>query len=459
MVLPVQQFPILTPGQMNPFHQALSAGMENYEKTVKNAYLADQLKAKIASQSTYANLMGPQYIASLLKNPDVVASMKHPEKDLETVENAGMAATVGATGQQGNTQGGGSSLLSNLGDWMHRKIFGDQQAAQQQQAQQVQQQNAQQQAPTGKPVGPTMRAGSEGTATDAWVEQKSREAAASTAGYDDNNPTGNQQQQTAVAPPAGPANNEQELNAQINAPYDKTGMDYAVDTSSKEAGYGPKKKTWAEKAGENAGVIEEGKKMGDIRATAVDDLSKQYTSLVGLRDTYDSLQKILTSPVLEHIKQLPITGRHEIGWYSKNGTAEERNMATKLISSSRSLVSAAAPLFKGQFTNKDLQLLLETKVDEGDSIDGMKGKYESGKALVELNMKRALKSQELITNYHMNPAKAYQIADRMYKGDTIRAQVHNEVYPSVKVSRMVNGKKESKTVSRAEARRMGVSNV
>jgi hypothetical protein len=49
MQLPVQQFPILTPGQMNPYNQAVQSGLEAYTKNIQAAYAKPEIESKISS--------------------------------------------------------------------------------------------------------------------------------------------------------------------------------------------------------------------------------------------------------------------------------------------------------------------------------------------------------------------------------------------------------------------------
>jgi hypothetical protein len=90
-----RDFPILTPGQMNPFHQALQQGLETYRGITQAQYEPLKLQADAASKLTYAQLMGPQYLAKLLGNKDIAANIPDDQKAqiLGNLTRAGLNAS------------------------------------------------------------------------------------------------------------------------------------------------------------------------------------------------------------------------------------------------------------------------------------------------------------------------------------------------------------------------------
>jgi hypothetical protein len=70
-----RDFPVLTPGQMNPFNQAFPAAMQAYGDIQRNAYLPSQLQADILSKSAYATYAPYSYIIKGLTDPMILANM------------------------------------------------------------------------------------------------------------------------------------------------------------------------------------------------------------------------------------------------------------------------------------------------------------------------------------------------------------------------------------------------
>ncbi len=119
MQLPVQQFPILSPGQMNPFHQALQSGMENYQNNMKTAYMPYAMQAEIGAKQAYANNYGRQMAAQVLSTPGAIASMGNEQvQALLNMMNTSTAGSqrplVGLPGE-GNGPGFFNGMKSFLG--------------------------------------------------------------------------------------------------------------------------------------------------------------------------------------------------------------------------------------------------------------------------------------------------------------------------------------------------------
>lgn len=118
MQLPVEQFPVLGPGQMNPYHQALQTGLEGYQNNMKTAYMPYALQADIASKQAYAQNLSRQIASTVLSNPMTVASMMGTDAGKAQMANLIQQITSGPsqigtplpgqdTGQVAN-QGGGA---------------------------------------------------------------------------------------------------------------------------------------------------------------------------------------------------------------------------------------------------------------------------------------------------------------------------------------------------------------
>lgn len=73
MQLPVEQFPILQPGQMNPYNQAFQSGLGTYQNIMQNAYYPLTQSADIASKQAYAQYLPNQIASSILSNPYALA--------------------------------------------------------------------------------------------------------------------------------------------------------------------------------------------------------------------------------------------------------------------------------------------------------------------------------------------------------------------------------------------------
>jgi hypothetical protein len=111
MQLPVQSFPILQPGQMNPFHQALQTGLANYNQNMQSAYAPLKMQSEIAAKQAYADNYQKQIIATALSNPDAIAlygmdGVKKMAAQLQAMSQSGSVPTPG--GKQDGSPGEGA---------------------------------------------------------------------------------------------------------------------------------------------------------------------------------------------------------------------------------------------------------------------------------------------------------------------------------------------------------------
>lgn len=110
--LPQRDFPILTPGQMNPYHQALSGGLDTYQKMVQSSMMPQQLQAEIGAKNAYSQNIGRQIAATVLSNPMAIATMSNEQRNALVNQLTSNAQTSGKS--PGNTASPLSSLWNNL---------------------------------------------------------------------------------------------------------------------------------------------------------------------------------------------------------------------------------------------------------------------------------------------------------------------------------------------------------
>lgn len=138
--VPVQQFPILTPGQMSPYLQAFTSGLGAYQDITKSAYLPMQEQAGIASKAAEAAYAPYKYMSAILSNPLAVASMSDDQRKMLLGQFANVPANPmqALNGWFGNNQPG---PLSRFANWLSGSS-GNQAGASQSDASNVQQMQA-----------------------------------------------------------------------------------------------------------------------------------------------------------------------------------------------------------------------------------------------------------------------------------------------------------------------------
>jgi hypothetical protein len=405
MQFPVQQFPVATPGQMNPFNQAIQSGLDTYSKVTKAKYLPETLKADIASKMTYSNLMGPQFIAKLMGNPNLLDNIPEDQKlpYLQKLLQSGMGQAglgQGGMGQAGNPNPGSqqNNQQESWADKLRNMFAGG-----------GQQQNAPQQNASQGPMG--------------------------------NTPAQNQydnSQQNAQNQPM-PQQNAPQQNPRYQAPSNE---------------FAQPKKTFSENTGYEQGVREEGKESGKFRAQDIKDLGETVKNATNQQDTYNNISKIITSPVFENMRRTPLAGKQELAYFSKEGTKQQQQMVGSFYTLTQDAIAKASRTFAGQFRKGEQQLLEQMKVGPADTVDTAKGKLQSLMTMNKILMDRSRLTANIMEKQHVNMATATDMANRQLNVDKIEKDMFGQLNPNVTIKNSKTG--EVLTVSIDEARKRGM---
>ncbi len=179
-----------------------------------------------------------------------------------------------------------------------------------------------------------------------------------------------------------------------------------------------------------AGLSEKQKQFTKLDAKKVSDLEDIVLGNANKMDTFNELNGILGSPLFEQMRQNPITGRHELGWYSKFGTPEQQDMVGKAQTYMGNIIKDSARDFAGQFRVGEQALLNGMKPNQDDSIDVMKGKAEALTYLTTMMTKRAELEADMIRNQNMSPLAAKIAADKMLNPKAIKDEIHTILHPA-----------------------------
>jgi hypothetical protein len=424
---------------------------------VKAQYAPLTTQAEAASKLAYANLMGPQFLAKIMGNDSALANMSEDQKKaaLQKIYQAGSGQGTGLNAfnqmhgaGQGLPTGVGQPSTNSLSGWFANTLknaFGHNQLGQGQntfaspaQQQPMPQQQTPQQIPqSGEPqVGDAVY----GEGGNPEFEQAFAEWLQSPEG------------KSEVA--KGEAANIPDEKEVIEWKRNKDGNVNAMEmTLTKPAS----QKTYAEKTGNYKGIVQEGSEMGKIRAKDIENLNNSVFNAETNQATLDEVSDILASPTFEKIRQVPLAGHHELSYYAREGTPEEQQMVGKYYTLTGNLIKDASRDFAGQFRKGEQQLLNGMKPGPSDTVDSAKGKTETLSVLNKMLAARSRLTSKIMAQNHVNKLEAMEEADRQVNGSQIRREVHDRLNPTVTIRNRKTG--EEKTISAAEARKLGVPNV
>ncbi len=405
---------------LNIGHGALVDALENYQKSLELSYYPLKTTAKAASELTYSNLMGPQFMAKLFGVPGVQENIPDPQKraELERLIEA----------SHGNP----------LSNWIYNNILHKLSNPQQSQPAAA--------TPTPPPT----------PAPQPQPDERAVVAERPVSG-------GDQQKYKMVA---GDGSADAPTGIMVPVPIPPTTAAQPAATAVPPGQYGnapaetaPAANTsWTENIANASLVKEQGKKQGEINAVNRGDLEntayKGYFSLANLKH----LGQIITSPVFQNIRQMPYGGNLELLYYGRQGTPQEQKMVGDFISGTNNIIKESSRDFQGQFRKGEQELLERMKIEPTDTIDMAKGKLENLTTMQTLFNKRAERTAELMAEpkTHYSLLQASKIAEKEINANKIREKVYDSLHPTITVARTVNGKVEKKTVPIAEAKRMGV---
>lgn len=369
-------------GPGGPLLTSMNALNDYRINAAKARYAPLSLQAKALSEAAYSNLLGPQYLAKFMGNDSILANLTDDQKNaiLSRVTNAGIGQSNANNAlSQGFNQPSGNSLLNLLHD-KFMNAFGGQGSQQ----------------PTSPPSQPPMQP----------MQSQQSQQSQQTPQMSDN---------SAVMNNPGAS-----LQDQQNMGNMRPGDNYTVQGNPS---------TFAENIGKYKGVVGEGQESGKIRAQDIKDLNDTYFNAQTKQSTLDDINNMIGSPEIREIRQLPLAGRHEMGYYAKLGTPEQQQLVGRLYAQMGNVVKDSAGDFKGQFRSGEQQLLNGMKPNPGDTVDTMIGKTESLSVMNKMLMERTRLTSELMSRNHINKLQAQEEADKRLNGNAIRRQVHNTLNP------------------------------
>ena len=383
-------------GGMNAYNNALQEARMN---AVKAQYAPLTVQSEAASKLAYANLMGPQFLAKLMGNPDVVANSQQLQ-DPETMKRlyqAGMGAGTGnammnmpGMGQQQDNMSPLHNIINSI-----RSAFGFGVPQQQQSGQQ--------------PMNAMLQ-------NNPMLSQQDRIALS------------NQQpgQSYQVQGNPGPGDNS-------GYAYDKNGRNIKASPQevSEIANNGNQRpRTYAENAGNYAGIKAEGQELGKARAVDIADIGKQQQALSESGVILDRLIKTTQDPEFQKMRdKIPYFQDKQLWYLSKNGTPQQQKMIGDLISTAQAFKASTVNSFKGKALEKEFNLADKIKIDENDTMGVIQGKLASLKTLKDIAETKNDKILELMSDGHMNLGKAIRTAGKMVDTSSIEKHVDNLLSP------------------------------
>lgn len=422
------------PGGMRGIQNALNKGeIENEIKRIEAQYAPLTAQANAKSKMAYANLMEPQYLAKLMGNEHVVANLdqNQREKALDFLYRAGSGQ---GTGNQMLAQPGGTpgmNTLFNPPPYRSNSLSGmlfDVLGSLLSKGQGQRQQNQLGMPPSQQPS-PQVATG--GTSLPPPINQGVSGQPGADSGY-----AYDRQGNNMVASP-------QEVEAAGRGGMPNQPIPTVHPSSENK---------YAKNVGTYKGLVKQGEKEGEIRATDINELNNTVYNAQTNQNTLDDINTMISSPEMREIRQIPLAGRHEMGYYAKQGTPQQQQLIGRLFTQMGNIVKDSSRDFAGQFRKGEQQLLQGMKPNDSDTVDVMIGKAESLSVMNRMIMERARLTSQYMRQFNMDKLQASERADKELNGNKIRQQVHDQLNPMVTIRNRKTGEKIKVPVSEARKR-------
>jgi hypothetical protein len=362
---------------------------------IKEQYAPLSAMAQAASQLSYSNLVGPQYIAKMMSNPQFMGNLTDEQRNL--LNNLAFNAAKTPTG---------ANALSQL------KLQQGQQAPKNPLSQDL---SMPQERPI-QPQNPMQHRPKDGVTLEGeqWYNSKGE-----------------------------PVYEEDEAT-----PNGSMKLELTEDQSPK---------SYAQKAGDYLGDIKQGEESGRYRAAAQKDTGQRQIGLSYTGAVLDRMTDIIKNPVFWNMRnKVPFFQDKQLDWLKKTGTPEEQELIGDFLSTAESFIASTVQGFGGRPLVREFDLAQRQKITPNDTVSSALGKLRSAHTLHDIaEQKNSIMSQLLKRGY--SEADAIEKANKMVDIKAIEKETNDRLQRRITIRNNKTGEERSVTVE--EARKLGVPNV
>lgn len=349
-----------------------------------------------------ARLIGPQFLAQMMRNPDVLANMT-PDQRSQALQQFYQAGT-GTNNILGNMiQNAGANNLLNSGGgllgWITNKLTNKLNTNP---------------VPSGNAMGNAM-----GNAAGGTQSFQAAPNAMNTSPFLNNIGSGSAPSaQSSGFPMASAASKTmpQNLSASLG------------DQQGNSALSSPDQ--FFQNVAQAQGLVSEGQESGKLRADTMKELGEQYQQGMNNMIPLNHLMQMVNTPDFANMRsQIPFYQDKQLQALSKIGTPQQQKMIGDFITSAKQAVANTINSFHGRILDKEVGLANQMKINENDTWATMLGKLSALASLQQEVNQRNYATNQIMANQHVNYAQAVQMADQAVNGDAIRSQINDTLNP------------------------------
>jgi len=400
-------------GGMNALYDAIQQA--KYD-AVKAQYAPFTIPAQALSQATYSQLMGPQYIAKLMGNKDIVANS--PELRNPNTARQLYQAGMGAGGGMGNASQPEMNANGATGNPLLDLVMKNAQTASQSSR-----------SPLAAFVDTVKNAFNLGDKTPAPESaQNALLMNQPNLSQQDRNAIGSMQPGQAYTIQGNQNPPMQGTNANAGYSYQPNGNNTVAspqEINMVANNNNPQQDNYAKNAATYAGIVKAGEELGTERGKAIADLGKQQQNLSDSGVILDRLISTVQSPEFQTMRsQIPFFQDKQLQVLAKIGTPEQQRMIGDFLSTAQAFVASTVNSFKGKALEKEFNLANKMKINENDTVGVAEGKLRALKTIKEISETKNDMIIDLMTNQNMDQGKAVKLTNKLVNTKLIENQVN-----------------------------------
>ena len=402
-------FPMPTLEQGSPFGGLLSnaiakrlamAKMESAENEAPYAGLAKL--SDIRSKNAYANIVGGQALAKVMEHPELLASIKDPQKKLDFLTY--LFTTQGNSNNdpinahinrallkisQGNQSGG---ILGTIGKGIYNLFQGNTPS------------NNIYAQPSQQPVSQAQGNGGNqdyGANNQAAPQEVSNVANGLNL---DGSPRTQGVPETKVSPP--PTQSTPRPRTEENIQFGENAASYKRQTAQEEAG---------------------GKERGQQIEKQIAEAETKYKALSKQSKEVDYLTNLVSDKKYNRLIDTPFINSKAQTFYRNTATQAEKEYLGKVQAATDNYVTSSIGLFPQRFTDTDMKFVQSMKSDKNDTIGVRLGKLRALKFFIELDKQREEKIYDYMRKDKLDMIDAVRRVDKELNTNAIEKSISDNV--------------------------------
>lgn len=205
------------------------------------------------------------------------------------------------------------------------------------------------------------------------------------------------------------------------------------------------------------GILKQGEKSGEYRATALNEAGKVGTALSNSGAAQNEVIKIIKNPIWQHARDtFPGFQKQQLSVLKVTGNPELRKLIGEYTAAGQSMVASQVAGMGSKHLVREYDLAEKQKINDSDTIESSEGKLTNAKNLHDIAEQKNHIIKDLLKR-GVDEADAVEIANKKVDISAIRRATDKLLERRISVTNNKTGVTKMMTVK--EAQKEGVPNV